>query len=376
MIYFDNSATTFVDEDVLAEFIHVLKNSNGNPSSSHIHGQSALMLLEQARHRAAQALGVKTEEIIFTSGGTESNNLAVKGTAYANKHRGRHIITTSVEHASVFEACRQLEEEGYTVTYLSVDGAGRISLDELKNALREDTILVSIMGVNSELGSVQPVNEISELLCNYPNTVYHVDFVQGFGKIGIGLERIDLLSISGHKLHAPKGTGLLYVKNGIRLTPIQAGGGQENGMRSGTENPAGFVALSLAMEKQVMNFNEHAERYDLLKTSLIEGLRMIPGVTINSPEDGAPHIVHFSMGQMNSLEIMEILGEAEIYVSKGSACSSKSLVPSRVLTAAGITGERAEGAVRVSFSHKNTLEEVDCFIMCLIRLSNQEIMPL
>ncbi|WP_299742310.1 cysteine desulfurase family protein [Rossellomorea sp. y25] len=373
MIYFDNSATTFVDDNILKEFVHVSTAYPGNPSSSHRLGQAASLMLEKARARAVEALGGESGEVIFTSGGTESNTLAVKGAAYANRQKGHHIITTSIEHASVYETCRQLEQEGFTVSYLPVDSHGMIHLEDLKREICPETILISIMGVNNEVGSIQPIEEVATLLAKYPDILFHVDFVQGFGKISLDMSRIDLLSLSGHKLHAPKGTGLLYVKDGTNLFPVQAGGGQERALRSGTENLAGSVALSLAMEKQVLRFEESVNHLTSLRNHLIQGLRMIPGVTIHSPENGAPHIVHFSTKGTNSRDVMEQLGQEEIYVSNGSACSSKSGKPSRVLSAAGIQEENAAGAIRVSFSIHNTLEEVDQLLMCFIRICQKDI---
>jgi cysteine desulfurase len=371
MIYFDNSATTLPHPDVVKVFGDVASGYFGNPSSLHDLGGKAAQLLEQARKVAADCLGVQPGEIVFTSGGTESNNTALKGIALQHHTRGKHIITSSVEHASVYETCKQLEEMGYTVTYLPTDEKGRVRVEDVKRALREDTILVSIMHVNSELGTVQPIEEIGHLLKNYPKTYFHVDAVQGFGKLPLhpGKWGIDLLSLSAHKFHGLRGCGLLYVRRGVTLSPLIIGGGQEAGYRSGTENVPGVVAMAKAMRMQHQQLTTNHTHMKKLRNRLIDGLTPLPYCTLNGPskddECAAPHIVNFSFPGVKAEVVLHALEKKGIYVSTRSACSSKNNKPSRVLLAAGIDAERARSALRVSFSAANTEEEVDAFVQAV-----------
>jgi len=368
MIYFDNSATTKPDSEALKVFAEVAQSFFGNPSSLHGLGVKAGKLLQQARQIAADSLGVAPGEIIFTSGGTESNNSAIKGVAMAYRERGRHIITSAIEHPSVYETCKQLEDLGYSVTIVPVNGKGIVSVEDVEKAIREDTILVSIMQVNSELGSIQPIAEIGKRLSNYPKILFHVDSVQGFGKLKVTPKQwgVDLLSLSAHKFHGLRGTGLLYVRQGVQLAPLMSGGGQEQGRRSGTENLPGIVAMARAMKKAMQNLEGNQKHMAELRERLIAGLKTLPYCTINSPEEtdgiGAPHIVNFSCPGLKSEVIVHALEEFDIYVSTRSACSSKKDQPSRVLLATGMDVERAKSALRVSFSPENTLEEVDRFL--------------
>lgn len=368
MIYFDNSATTKPDSEALKVFAEVAQRFFGNPSSLHGLGVKAGKLLQQARQIAADSLGVAPGEIIFTSGGTESNNSAIKGVAMAYRERGRHIITSAIEHPSVYETCKQLEDLGYSVTIVPVNGKGIVSVEDVEKAIREDTILVSIMQVNSELGSIQPIAEIGKRLSNYPKILFHVDSVQGFGKLKVTPKQwgVDLLSLSAHKFHGLRGTGLLYVRQGVQLAPLMSGGGQEQGRRSGTENLPGIVAMARAMKKAMQNLEGNQKHMAELRERLIAGLKTLPYCTINSPEEtdgiGAPHIVNFSCPGLKSEVIVHALEEFDIYVSTRSACSSKKDQPSRVLLATGMDVERAKSALRVSFSPENTLEEVDRFL--------------
>lgn len=371
MIYFDNSATTAPHSETIKVFSDVARDFFGNPSSLHGLGMKAGKLLEQSRKIAAEALGVQPGEIIFTSGGTESNNTALKGVAFAYRERGKHIITSNVEHASVFEGCKQLEDLGYSVTYLPVDAKGRVSVEDVKRALREDTILVSIMQVNSELGSIQPIGEIGKLLSNYPKVLFHVDAVQGFGKLSVLPKKwgVDLLSLSAHKFHGIRGTGLLYVRQGVSLSPLLSGGGQESGRRSGTENLPGIVAMARAMKIGKENLEKNQAYLTRLRGYLLSGLTELSYCAINSPEkaneEGAPQIVNFSFPGLKSEVVVHALEEDGIYVSTRSACSSKNDKPSRVLMATGMNEARAKSALRVSFSADNTMEEVEFFLKAI-----------
>ncbi|WP_210608052.1 cysteine desulfurase family protein [Priestia flexa] len=366
MIYFDNSATTFPDLDIMEIYTDTAIKYFANPSSAHRLGAKASIILEQARKRAADCLGVQDNEIVFTSGGTESNNMALKG--LAGKAKKGHIITSVIEHASIFETCKQLEQSGFDVTYVETDSSGHIAVEDVYNAIRPDTIAVSVMYVNSELGSIQPIQQIGQLLKDYSQIVFHVDAVQGLGKLPLWPKDwgVDMLSLSSHKFHSPRGVGLLYVREGIEIDPLLVGGGQERTIRSSTENVAGIVAMSHAMEKQMDMLEENIGYLSELRNRLLEGLSKLPGIQLNSSkEDGAPHIINFSNIYMSSEDLLQALEKRQIYISKSSACSSKSHKPSRVLLATGMDEERASRAVRVSLSHCNTLAEIDFFLIAL-----------
>ena len=366
MIYLDNSATTVPDQSVLDTFNKVSKSFFGNPSSLHNLGGTSEKLYGKIRTQAASLLNVNFDEIIFTSGGTEGNNLALTGIVGAYKQRGNHIITTEIEHASVYETCKRLEVKGFAVTYLKVDSDGLIDIEELKSALTDQTILVSIMHVNNEIGSVQPIKEIGDLLKEYPKAYFHVDAVQSFGKIPLNINEnsIDLLTISGHKIHGLKGTGLLYLKKSVQLVPLFSGGGQELGYRSGTENLAGQAglvrAMRLAMEKE-----ESKNNLLRLKAQIITSLEKRRDIFINTPKLSAPHIVHFSIMGIKPETIIHALAEHNVYVSTQSACSSKSEDLSRVLLACGHDEERSRTGIRVSMSYYTTENEVNKFIHVL-----------
>ncbi|BAU29268.1 cysteine desulfurase [Aneurinibacillus soli] len=368
MIYFDNSATTQPHPDVVRAFADAASRFFGNPSSLHDLGGKAAQLLEQARKVAADCLSVQPGEIVFTSGGTESNNTALKGVAWQHRGRGKHIITSQVEHASVYETCRQLEEMGYSITYVPTDSKGRVHPEDVKQALRDDTILVSIMHVNSELGTVQPIEEIGKMLADYPKVVFHVDAVQSFGKLSLkpGQWGVDLLSLSAHKFHGLRGCGLLYIRRGLKLSPLVIGGGQEGGVRSGTENVPGIVAMAKAMRLQHEKIAAHAKHMRKLRQRLIDGLTPLAYCAVNGPgrDDAcaAPHIVNFSFPGVKAEVVLHALEKRDIYVSTRSACSSKQNKPSRVLIAAGVDEERAKSALRVSFCADNIEAEVDCFL--------------
>lgn len=365
MIYFDNSATTKVDERVLETFIKVTKELNGNPSSLHNLGEQADGLLQQARKQIAESLKVDSSTIYFTSGGTEGDNWAIKGTALEKKAFGRHLITTSIEHPAVTKTMEQLKKIGYEVTYLPVDKNGVVSVEALKRAIRPDTILVSIMAVNNEVGSIQPIQEISELLEEYPTIHFHVDAVQAIGKIPLNIgttSRIDLATFSAHKFHGLKGTGFLYIKKGKKIASLLNGGGQENGLRSGTENVAGAAAVAKALRLLMDKKEEKAIQQLKIKDMLMDTLETYPKVTLFSTRKGAPHILCFAIHGIRGEVLVHALEKEEIYVSTTSACSSKKQKSSSTLNAMSVPEDIASGAVRISLDYMNTKEEAHQFL--------------
>ncbi|EQC0675937.1 cysteine desulfurase family protein [Listeria innocua] len=367
MIYFDNSATTKPNAAVLETYTKVASNYFANPSSLHRFGAKSKELLDTSRKQIATMLDVLPEEIIFTSGGTEGNNLAIKGLAYSYKNRGKHIITSSIEHPSVRLVMEELEANGFTVTYLKVDKNGVIQLDELKAALTDETILVSIMGVNNEVGSIQPLQEIGEMLASREHTFFHVDFVQGIGKIPLEIDKhaIDLLTFSGHKFHALRGTGALVKRKNVHLHPEIIGGGQEMGYRSGTENLAGGVALAKALRLTLENESKRAELIEI-RDYLLTEITQMPDMTVHTKKSvAAPHIVCFSAKGHRGEILVHALEKEDIYISTTSACSSKQKLASSTLKAMGVTDEEATGAVRVSLSYENRLSEAKIFIQKL-----------
>ena len=362
--YLDNSATTPVSQGVKEIVIKTMMEDYGNPSSMHMKGVEAERYLRQAKEILAKILKVNEKEIIFTSGGTESNNLALIGIANANHRAGKHIITTSVEHASVLNTVKYLEEQGFEVTWLPVDEHGHIRLEDLEAALREDTILVSMMYVNNEIGALEPVEEAAKLIHQKnPKTIFHVDAIQAFGKYRIYPKRqgIDALSVSGHKIHGLKGTGFLYVSEKVKIKPIIFGGGQQKGMRSGTDNVPGIAGIAEAAKEAYENFDEKTERMYELKDYLIEKLSAIDGVKINSKKGraGAPHIVNVSFVGVRSEVMLHELESHQVYVSAGSACSSNHPHISETLAGIGLSAEEIDSAIRFSFSDLTTKEELD-----------------
>lgn len=362
--YLDNSATTPVSQGVKEIVIKTMMEDYGNPSSMHMKGVEAERYLRQAKEILAKILKVNEKEILFTSGGTESNNLALIGIANANHRAGKHIITTSVEHASVLNTVKYLEEQGFEVTWLPVDEHGHIRLEDLEAALREDTILVSMMYVNNEIGALEPVEEAAKLIHQKnPKTIFHVDAIQAFGKYRIYPKRqgIDALSVSGHKIHGPKGTGFLYVSEKVKIKPIIFGGGQQKGMRSGTDNVPGIAGIAEAAKEAYENFDEKTERMYELKDYLIEKLSAIDGVKINSKKEraGAPHIVNVSFVGVRSEVMLHELESHQVYVSAGSACSSNHPHISETLAGIGLSAEEIDSAIRFSFSDLTTKEELD-----------------
>lgn len=373
MIYLDNGATTKPHPEVLESFQKVSENYFANPSSIHELGGTVSDLQSEARKQIAQILGVEPEEIVFTSGGTEGNNLAIKGIALEHQNRGKHIITSKVEHPSVYNTCKSLETLGFEVTYLPVNRHGIVDVEDVKQALRDDTVLVSIMHVNNEIGSIQPIEAIADLLIEYPKVFFHIDAVQSLGKVPLDLshEGIDLATFSGHKINGLKGTGVLYVKKGTTLFPLFHGGGQEFGIRSGTENVAGNVAFAKAL--RLIKEKEQAKRHELneIRMKLYEALEQMEGVEMNSPKEGAPHIVHVSVPGFKPEVIIHALYDQGIVISTQSACSSKREEESRVLKACGHDRKRASSGLRITLSYDTTEAEVQTFLQSFERVLNE-----
>lgn len=363
--YLDNSATTVVVAPVKDIMIKTMCEDFGNPSSLHLKGVDAEKYVKKAREIIAKSLKVDEKEIIFTSGGTESNNLALIGTALANQRAGKHIITTCFEHASVLSTMDFLKDMGFEITYLAVDSDGKIDLNQLKESLREDTILVSVMYVNNEIGAVEPVSEISKIIKAYnPDIVFHVDAIQAYGKYIINPKKqgIDLLSVSGHKIHGPKGSGFLYASGKVKLKPIIYGGGQQKGMRSGTENVPAIAGLGEAVKYSYDNFNEKIEKLYSLKDYFIDEVSKIDNVKINSKKgkESAPHIVSVSFIGVRSEVMLHTLENRGIFVSAGSACSSnKQKNVSATLKGIGLKPEEIDSTIRFSFCYETTKEEID-----------------
>lgn len=363
MIYFDNSATTKINDSVLESYLEASKRYYGNPSSLHVMGEETSSLLKRSRAQVAELLQVDSEEIVFTSGGTEGDNWAIKGTAIEKMAYGKHIISTAIEHPAVIKSLEQLEQMGWEVTYLSVDEKGQIDLDELKQAIRKDTVLVSIMAVNNEMGSIQPLRKIGEILETYPSIHFHVDAVQAVGKIDLDLagSRIDIAVFSGHKFHAPKGTGFIYLKKGRKLAPLMSGGGQEKGKRSGTENVPGNIAMAKALRLLLEDVTTKRKRLSELKNELTNYLKKLEKVTVFTPDGSAPHIICFGMNRIRGEVIVHALEKQGIIVSTTSACSSRRKTKTPTVLDMGYSKEEAESAVRISLSHLNTNDEVQEF---------------
>ena len=362
--YFDNSATTKVLDCVKDAVVDAMCVNYGNAAAKHRKGVEAENLIREAKKAIADTLKVQEKEILFTSGGTESNNTALIGTALANRRAGKHLITTGVEHPSIYNTMSFLEEMGFEVTYLPVDHLGHISLEDLEKAIREDTILVSVMYVNNEVGAVEPIEAISQCIKKKnPKTLFHVDAIQAYGKYKIRPKKqgIDLLSVSGHKIHAPKGVGFLYIRDGVKIRPILFGGGQQKGMRSGTENVPGCVGLGVAAREAYKDFDARIEKLYTLREHLIAGLKPLGGVTINGSEDrtNAPQIVSASFEGIRSEVLLHALEDKGVYVSSGSACSSNHPGISGTLKGIGVKKELLDSTIRFSLGDLNTEEEVD-----------------
>jgi len=371
--YLDNSATTKCAEEVFEIMKKVFLEDYGNPSSLHLKGVEAEKYITQAKKNIAKTLKVQEKEICFTSGGTESNNLAIVGTAMANKRAGNHIITTSIEHASVSQVMKYLEEEGFRVTYLAVDKNGQISLEELKEAVTQDTILVSLMYVNNEIGALEPIEEAVKIIKEKnEKTVIHVDAIQAYGKILIHPKKlgIDLLSVSGHKIHGPKGSGFLYIQEKVKIKPLILGGGQQKGLRSGTENVPAIAGLGEACRKAYENFDEKRNYLFKLKDRFICGMKEIEGVTINgkTDDDSAPHIVSVSVFGVRSEVLLHSLEDSHIYVSSGSACASNKPSVSHTLKGIHLKQELLDSTIRFSLSVNTTENEIDYAIDVLKKM--------
>lgn len=365
-IYFDNSATTQVEPRVLEEMMPYFNESYGNASSLHSFGRDAYEAMETGRERTARALDVQAKDIIFTSGGTESDNLAVQGAAYASMSKGKHIITSAVEHHAVLHTCQFLEAQGFKVTYLPVDEEGFVSVEDLKNAITKETTLVSIMAANNEIGTIQPIKELAEVT-KEAGALFHTDAVQAMTKMPFdaGKMKIDMLSLSGHKVHGPKGIGALYVRRGVRLRPLIYGGGHERGLRSSTENIPGIVGLGKALEIGMAEMEENVAKMTAIRNRLIEStLDMVPRSYLNGPrgENRLCNNAHFRFDYIEGEGMILHLDMRGIAASTGSACSTKSLEPSHVLRGLGLRHEQCHGSLRLSLSKYNTLEEADRFI--------------
>ncbi|NLY71909.1 MAG: cysteine desulfurase [Clostridiales bacterium] len=370
-VYLDNSSTTRQYDEVTDEMIKFMKDDFGNPSSLHRMGMIAENAVSKARKTIASSIGAKEEEIFFTGSGTEADNTAIFGAAQARRRRGKKIITSKIEHPAVIEACKKLETMGFLVEYIGVDNKGLVDLEELEHKIDDNTILVSIMYVNNELGTVQPLEKIAKLFKGKNNILFHTDAVQAFGKIPFTVDDIavDLLSLSGHKIHGPKGTGGLYIRKGVNIDPFLYGGGQEKGFRSGTENTPGLIGFGLAAEIMHRNTKDRIEKIKQARNYLLNGIKdEIESIRINSPIElygesnslhvCSPAILNVSFLGCRGEVLLHFLEEQGIYVSTGAACSSKKK-GNRVLSAVGMTEEEIDSAIRFSFSEFNTIEQMD-----------------
>ena len=369
-VYLDNSATTRCFGEVAELMTKIMCEDYGNPSSLHRKGVQAEQYIRYAKETIAKNLKVNEKEIFFTSGGTESDNLALRGCAYANCRAGRHLITTQIEHPAILQTMKQLEEEGFRVTYLPVDEKGCIRPEDLQRAITGETILVSIMHTNNEVGSLQPIEEAGALIKRMnPRILFHVDAVQGYGKFRILPKKmhIDLLSVSGHKIHGPKGIGFLYVDEKVKIKPILFGGGQQNGLRSGTENVPAIAGLAKAIEIVYSKLDREVEKLYQIKEAFVEGVKQIPDVFVNGHpgRDGAPHVVSVSFQGVRSEVLLHALEDKGVYVSAGSACSAHKPQPSATLQAMGIDKELLGSTIRFSFSAFTTMDEISYTLQCL-----------
>ena len=368
--YLDNSATTVCEPGVVEKVVQMMSDVFGNPSAMHNKGVEAENYIKEAKEIIAKTLKVQEKEIIFTSGGTESNNLAIMGCGAANHRMGKHLITTKIEHPSVGNVMKHMEEEGFEVTYLPVDENGIVKLDKLREALRPDTMLVSVMYVNNEVGAVQPIEEIGQIVkANNRSTLFHVDAIQGYGKYRIYPKKmgIDLLSVSGHKIHGPKGIGFLYCDSKVKIKPILFGGGQQRDLRSGTENVPGIVGLAEAAKEIYTDFEEKMERLYDVKAYFVEKIEELDNVKINglTGKNSAPHVVSVSFPGIRSEVLLHSLEERQIYASAGSACASNKPAVSETLKAMNVPKEHLDSTLRFSFSVHTTKEEIDYCIEVL-----------
>ena len=364
-IYLDNSATTMVRPEVAKLMYEIMTKDYGNPSSMHIKGVQAERYLREAKEIFAGILKVSEKEIFFTSGGTEGDNMAIIGAALAGRRRGKHIITTVIEHPAVLESCAFLEKNGFEVTYLPVNAAGQVEPDTLKAALRDDTVLVSVMYVNNEIGAIEPVSELGRIIKEYNKDIlFHVDAVQAFGKFRIHpyKENIDMLTMSSHKIHGPKGAGAIFIKDKTKIQPIALGGGQQKGMRSGTENVPGIAGMAMAAKELYDKFDEDVNRLYELKEYFVREITGIEGATVNglTGRDSAPHVVSVSFDGITKSEVLlHALEDKGIYISSGSACSSNKPSLSSTLKAIGVKNDLLYATLRFSFSVFTTKEELE-----------------
>lgn len=366
-VYFDNAASTKVSPSVIEVMKKTMEEDYANPSARHVMGVEAENYYKEAAQAVSKTLKVNPKEIVFTSGGTESNNMALIGAARAYQRSGRHIISTSIEHPAVYEPLAYLKEEGFEISILPVDSLGRISLEELKNTIRKDTVLISAMLVNNEMGAVEPVDEIAALIKSInPQIIFHVDAIQAYGKYRIYPKKsgIDLLSVSGHKLHAPKGVGFLYVNEKIKIKPVVFGGGQQRGLRSGTLNIPGIAGMGKAASEAYENFDNKVKKVAEIKDHIISGLENTEGVSINSQRGllSAPHVLSVTVKGIRGEVLLHALEAEGIYVASGSACSSNHPGISGTLKGIGLTDEAAASTIRLSFSEYNTMHEADYFL--------------
>lgn len=363
LYYFDHAASSPPFPEVVESVANTMQKYYANPSSLHKHGYEAEQLLGQARKVIASSLDIEEKELVFTGSGTESNNLAIRGVASKYQNRGRHIVTTKLEHASVYETCRDLEQDGYEVTYLEADERGIVQVEDVVNALREDTILVSIMHVNNEMGAIQPIEEIGTRLKDYPRILFHVDAVQSLGKLSIHPHdwHIDLFSASAHKVNGPRGVGLLYCRKGLKLRPLITGGGQEGGLRSGTEALPLIAGMAKAIRMTIQSQQSSSNHLRKLRQQLVQKIKAIPELYVTGSQEEAsvaPHIVHFCMPGLRSEVVVHALEERGIYVSSRSACSSGDHKPSRVLQAMGMDVDFALSGIRVSLSAQHSEQDI------------------
>lgn len=369
--YFDNSATTRVKEEVFNEMIPYLSIEYGNPSSIYSIGRSAKRAINESRRRVASLINCNPEEIYFTSCGSESDNTALKGIAYANQQKGKHIITSKIEHPAILNSCKNLENKGFSISYIDVDESGIINLEKLENEITPQTILISVMYANNEIGTIQPIKEIAQIAHSH-GIIFHTDAVQAVGNIPIDVKKmdIDMLSLSGHKLYAPKGIGALYVKKGIEFERFMDGGHQEKNKRSGTENVAEIVALGKACQIAEKNLEKYQEKLINMREYCLKKIKEnIPNVHINGTMDKRlPGNINVSFENLDSGELLLRLDEVGICASGGSACSSKEANPSHVLTAIGLPSELSKGALRLTFGDYNTMDDVDYLIENLTRI--------
>lgn len=375
VVYLDHSATTYVKREVLNAMIPYFNIEYGNPSSMYSIGRSAKRTLEQARAQVSRALNAQQSEIIFTSCGSESDNLAIKGFAYANKNKGNHIITSKIEHHAVLDSCKTLERQGFKVTYLNVDENGFVNLEELVNAINKDTILISIMFANNEIGTIEPIEEIG-LIAKKNNIVFHTDAVQAIGNIKIDVKKlnIDMLSLSGHKFYAPKGVGALYVKQNINFEKLQDGGEQELNKRAGTENVAEIVGLGKAIELIYNEYDKYNNKLRACRDYFWEEIqKKIKNVKLNgSIEKRLPGNANISFDDLSGGELLYKLDEKGICASAGSACSTSNPMPSHVLTAIGLNSKLTENTLRISFGRDNTKEDIDYLIDTLCKIKSKK----